>query len=443
MSMHLPTSNTILALLADFDLQHQSYRIEGGHGVQDLKIQAWFLQEELNHPWKLELLCLSLFSDLEGPTLRHKELDFSTSHQNARTISRRGLISAVNKVDADGGLHRYHVIVEPWTASLNHEKKQRTWKNQNIRRVIDEVLQEYPLAFWQWSPDLDNHFNPNFPLLESASQEIIQDDETDWAFIERLLTDAGLIYQFVSTQDDPCTLCLEFLPHSTTNETLCSGAMTYGDQSSRQYLPLVFDPSERHSDVTDSLYPICNGKPAIGLERSDYGAYLSLDHQNHPSSPRSSLHEQEAPSATHLRLIGKSHVQGLKTGQFFQLRHRPSQNLPEVILGESSEYLVTKVRHVGLNELSSDLHSLLNKLKLDARTANGFWPQWMTNEHHDLSSQHSYLNELEAEPAHLMRQTTINHSGNSKSEGLDQDIKPIARYQIMPAPQHIPHRAKW
>jgi type VI secretion system secreted protein VgrG len=94
---------------------------------------------------------------------------------------------------ADGGLARYRLLLQPWLALLAHRHDSWVFQHMSVPEIIDEVLGDHVgqgalMPSWRWALE-DPSAWPQRSLC-------IQYQESDLAFIERLMREEGLIAWF-------------------------------------------------------------------------------------------------------------------------------------------------------------------------------------------------------------------------------------------------------
>jgi type VI secretion system secreted protein VgrG len=100
-----------------------------------------------------------------------------------------GHITQAALLGSDGGLARYRLVIEPWLSFLAHRTDAYVFQRQTVIQIIEEVFADYQsqgklMPAWRW--DLaDASVYPERSLC-------IQYQETDLAFVQRLLIEEGL-----------------------------------------------------------------------------------------------------------------------------------------------------------------------------------------------------------------------------------------------------------
>jgi len=100
-----------------------------------------------------------------------------------------GHVTTAELLGSDGGLARYRLTVAPWLAFLAHRQDSWVFQGQTVPEIIEEVFADYQgqgtlAPAWRW--DLaDTSVYPQRSLC-------VQYQETDLAFVQRLLREEGL-----------------------------------------------------------------------------------------------------------------------------------------------------------------------------------------------------------------------------------------------------------
>jgi type VI secretion system secreted protein VgrG len=104
-----------------------------------------------------------------------------------------GHLTAVAAIGANGGLARYKVTLQPWTAFLSHGRDSRVFQDMTVCDILDAVF-----GAWQGQGRLAPAWR--FELADRALYPkrslTTQYQESDLAFAERLMHEEGLFYFF-------------------------------------------------------------------------------------------------------------------------------------------------------------------------------------------------------------------------------------------------------
>lgn len=101
------------------------------------------------------------------------------------------LCTAVAPLGGDGGLARYRLRLEPWTALLEHRRNALIFQDLDVPGVLERIFADYPLARWRFE------ITRKLPVRPISTQY----RESDWEFTTRLLAGAGLAWRFEHDQD--------------------------------------------------------------------------------------------------------------------------------------------------------------------------------------------------------------------------------------------------
>ncbi|AKJ30327.1 type VI secretion system Vgr family protein [Caldimonas brevitalea] len=150
--------------------------------------------------FKLELTALSADTHLELKQLIGQPVLLELLTQASRTALRpfHGQVTGFSLLGADGGLARYRLTVEPWLAFLAHRHDSRTFQSRTVMEIVEAVFAGYQgqgalAPAWRW--DLADR--AAYPQRSLCTQY----QESDLAFIERLLREEGLFYWWEHTGD--------------------------------------------------------------------------------------------------------------------------------------------------------------------------------------------------------------------------------------------------
>jgi type VI secretion system secreted protein VgrG len=187
----------VLALMTRFTQETRLLRLTTPLG-SDLLAECVRAEEGLSQGYVLQVDALSTDAAIELKTLLGQpallQLLTSTSRDALRPF--HGHITKVAMNGSNGGFARYTLTIEPWTAFLAHGSDSRIFQDMDVFAIIDAVFKA-----WQgkgklapaWRLDvLDQSIYPRRSLTT-------QYNESDLAFIERLLHEEGLFYFYEHT----------------------------------------------------------------------------------------------------------------------------------------------------------------------------------------------------------------------------------------------------
>ncbi|RLM22922.1 type VI secretion system Vgr family protein, partial [Brenneria goodwinii] len=100
-----------------------------------------------------------------------------------------GVVTQFQRLSASADEVRYQLTLEPRLALLANAGRPAIYQNQSVPEIIEQVLrQQHQFEGWQFEFRLRNSYPPR--------EQVMQWQESDRAFIERLLAEVGIWYRF-------------------------------------------------------------------------------------------------------------------------------------------------------------------------------------------------------------------------------------------------------
>lgn len=162
---------------------------------------------------------------------------------------------------ADGGLARYRLLLQPWLALLAHRQDSWVFQHMSVPEIIDEVLGEHvgqgALApSWRWALQE--------PAAYPRRSLCIQYQESDLAFVERLLREEGIVawFEHAAEYDASC------LGSHTLVLADHNGALGANPQASVRFTQSGLGLAE--DSLTGWQPRACSHARALALASSDY-----------------------------------------------------------------------------------------------------------------------------------------------------------------------------
>ena len=149
--------------------------------------------EGYNQLFAFEIDLLSHETALRDRDWLGRELGLSVLNAHGEPITRYGNVTAMTVLGSDGGFNRFHIQLQPWAVWLNSRLDCWVYQDKTVLDIVEDLLADYPMANWKHSVEQ--------PLVQHSLK--IQYQESDWAFLLRILADEGLSLFFESdTQAD-------------------------------------------------------------------------------------------------------------------------------------------------------------------------------------------------------------------------------------------------
>ena len=155
--------------------------------------------------FRLQLTALSVDAHLDLAALLGQpvllELQTATAFDAPRPL--HGHVTAFERLGSNGGLARYRLVIEPWLALLRDRVDSYVFQDMNVVEIVESVFADYVpdngsdqgKLVPAWRCDLKD------PAAYRKRSLTTQYQESDLAFIERLLADEGLFYWFEHSGD--------------------------------------------------------------------------------------------------------------------------------------------------------------------------------------------------------------------------------------------------
>lgn len=121
-----------------------------------------------------------------------------------------GVITDFQRLSGSADEARYHITLTPYLSLLDKQfRTHRFFIDKSVPEVVGEILQEHALHGWEYE----------FTLTQSypKREQINQYQESDLAFIERLLAEVGIFY-FFTLQPDTRTEVVHFADQQSAYE---------------------------------------------------------------------------------------------------------------------------------------------------------------------------------------------------------------------------------
>ncbi|MVW59665.1 type VI secretion system tip protein VgrG [Massilia sp. NEAU-DD11] len=193
------TVQAIQALVARFTQSSRALRLHTPLGDDVLLAESLHGEEAIATGYRLRVSALSTDARLALKSLLGQPVLLELlagPFQGVRPF--HGHVTAAEMTGANGGLARYTLTIEPWTAFLALGRDSRVFQDKTIVDIIDTVFSAYDgkgrLAP-AWRFQVDHSLYPRRSLTT-------QYQESDLAFVRRLMSEEGL-FAFFEHEGDP------------------------------------------------------------------------------------------------------------------------------------------------------------------------------------------------------------------------------------------------
>ncbi|CAJ0699082.1 hypothetical protein LMG18091_02845 [Ralstonia wenshanensis] len=211
-------------LRESFTQANRLLRLHTPLGSNVLLPEQLYARERLDEGgFRLELSVLSDDANLDASKLLGQPVRLDLLTQQSRSALRpfHGHVTRFERVEANGGLARYRMVIEPWLALLRYRQDSFLFQDMSVIEVVDSVFGDYSgqgrlVPAWRWS-------------LRDASvytrrSVITQYEESDFDFVTRLLAEEGLFYYFEHEAADGESLGVHRMAIGDANEVFADNA---------------------------------------------------------------------------------------------------------------------------------------------------------------------------------------------------------------------------
>ncbi len=331
-----------------------------------LLVEGFTGHEALGEHYRFEITALSTDAHLDIKALLGQPVLLELLTGLSRTDLRpfHGHVTQIEAVGANGGLARYKLCIEPWTTFLTLNRDSALYQDMTVFEIFDSLFKSYRsqgrLAP-AWRLDLaDARIYPQRSLTT-------QYQESDWAFIERLMDEEGLFYFYEHHGDAASptrgqhTLVIAdhngaFIPNAQPAIDFTQpGAVMKRDSMDRWRREKHWHTTGIERRSWDYRRLSTRAVAAPGTATPPQG--IALIHQDTPGhyAYPASVHGQrradrqmEALEAHHARFIGAGTVRTLAPGTTFTLNGHAD---------DSAAFTVVRVAHRAYNNLRAEVQS--------------------------------------------------------------------------------------
>ncbi|MDH5823498.1 type VI secretion system Vgr family protein, partial [Luteimonas sp. RD2P54] len=328
--------------------------------VPGLVVERFDGSEAVCAPFRFVIDVFSTSAFVDTAELPGRRLGLRLHRAEGGERSWHGVCTAVAPLGADGGLARYRLTMEPWTALLAHRRNALVFQDLDVRGVLERVFADYSMAAFRF--DIDGAL----PVRAITTQY----RESDWDFVTRLLAEAGLAWRYEHDQsageddggDDgarhtlvifdaqaevPDAGTLRFHRSAATETRDAIGAFT----ELRQLAPNRSHAASWHSAQLASVAGQCEadagGLPALEVFVQPRAGRFEQGGQAQAEAARR-LDALRLPVALH---HGAGSARAIAAGNTFTLSQHSGH--------EGRAFLPLRVTHVAANNLGSGITALL------------------------------------------------------------------------------------
>ncbi|MDE2429242.1 MAG: type VI secretion system tip protein VgrG [Burkholderiales bacterium] len=331
--------------------------------------------ENINEVCRVEITALSTDAHLKLKQLMGQAvlLELLTSESRDQLRPFHGHVTEVEFIGANGGLARYRIVFEPWLAFLRYRRDSKSYQDMNVLDILDSVFRYYEsqgTLVPKWRHDIAD------ASIYSKRSLTTQYQETDLAFVQRLMNEEGLFAWLEhqgDTQQAPFgshTLVIAdhngaFKANAQSQITFTqAGTVLKEDSIDRWRSERRWQTNE--VNIVSWDYRQLDTRPVAAQGAADKSSDQQpltikdapgvYSYENRTHGQNIALRQMQAIEAHDKIFTGAGTVRTLSPATSFTLSGHPDDEG-----GDNADFLIIRVVHQAHNNLSADLQAQVNQ----------------------------------------------------------------------------------
>ncbi|WP_404684861.1 type VI secretion system Vgr family protein [Raoultella terrigena] len=214
------------------------YQLDIPSCAANIDVEGFSGSEAMSALYRYTINFTSADKNIDARQMLSKPATLTMGAGNLLSLTARkvvhGVVTHFERTGGSADEAQYCIVLEPFLALLGNQfRTHRFFVNKSVPEVVAEVLTEHGLKGWEYEFTL----KADYPKREQINQY----QESDLAFIERLLAEVGIFY-FFTLQPDTQTEVVQFADKQSS--------WTFGKK-----LPLN-SPSGANDNMADSVWDV-------------------------------------------------------------------------------------------------------------------------------------------------------------------------------------------
>lgn len=356
-----------------FSSDARLYSLEGEGALASLQVEGWIGREALSGVAQMRIVTLADDAGLSLQDMIARPVTLWTTRADGSRAGRSGVVREAELLSGDAGLARYRLTVVPWLWLATQRRTSRIFESTAVLDIVRHVLAEYEGYVYRVAPDVA-------PALADLAPRpyVTQYRETDYAFLSRLLAEAGLGWTVVEDAEAPARHALLIFADSRglqEDAESAGGGVRFHRAAATESRDTVQALARRRRRVPDRITVLGwhdSAKRAVAAEAlvnpaggADEAAglewYEPVGHggfADEAQARRQATLAMEAVRASAETFVGRGGVRTFRSGTRFTLQAMSSLG-PADEEGFEPVFALDRVEHVGINNLPPETRASL------------------------------------------------------------------------------------
>ncbi|MGW9067193.1 type VI secretion system Vgr family protein [Achromobacter animicus] len=181
-----------------FSAESRLFRLDGEGAMSSLQVEGWVAREGLSTLSEMRVVALAEDAALDLNDMVSRPATLWTTRADGTEAGRSGVVRAAEMLGGNAGMARYRLTLAPWLWLATQRRDSRIYENQPVLDIVRHVLDSYEGYTYKVASDVEDHL-AGLPARPYTTQY----RETDYAFLSRLLAEAGLGWTTVEDDSAP------------------------------------------------------------------------------------------------------------------------------------------------------------------------------------------------------------------------------------------------
>ena len=354
------------ASIGSFSAESRLYRLDGEGALASLQVEGWIAREGLSTLGEMRVVALAEDAALDLNDMVSQPATLWSTRADGSEVGRSGVVRAAELLGGNAGMARYRLTLAPWLWLATQRRDSRIFESLPVLEIVRQVLDGYEGYTYKVAADVEDHL-AGLPARPYTTQY----RETDYAFLSRLLAEAGLGWTTVEDDSAPARHAVLIFADSRglAEDAESAGAgvrfqRAHASESRdgvqaiarrmrrtvEKVTVLAWHESGKHAITGQALAGPADGADdeSAGLEWFEPLGHGGLLNQAHAQFQANLL--MEAAQAGAETFVGRGTVRTFRSGTRFTLQEMSPLG-PSGEAGFDPVFALDRVEHAGVNNL--------------------------------------------------------------------------------------------